>query len=858
VAPRTNVPAPIRRLFGREPAVTLLDDMFLRRERRWVALSGPPGVGKSSLAYAYAHRSLARFPGGVFGVALDGVASSQEVIGHIASRLGFAARAGARELRESLTAQGKLLLVLDGLDHVPAEEITDLVAELTVRPELFVLTTARAPLGLDAGASFTVTPLATVPRDPHSDAVELLLDRAGLTLDGSDAGVLDALVRRLDGLPLALELAAARLAIVSPEELLDRLRGDLSFLGGSLEAMMAQALDGLSDVERQLLDAWAVCPRGFDLRTAEAVAPPALKAACPDALATLRARGLLHPSMEAAGRFVVLRTIEGSSLVMGATAAREAALERFDTLLESRARSATEDVEEERVHAASGAELDALERDLALVVTRWTAGGDRLGWALAALAHHAFRHGATESRWRSLIDMWTKVEQEADAPGPAFVAAGLALSRALRGRDVSRAHEIAASATRHASSGSGRDSLVHIELAAIEGLLGNRDRAFEILDAVATRAASDRRSVARIDLHRALLNVNHGTRDSLGAMERAVALVAHEGLVVTTARAQATLGFALWQASDLRAARAAYLDGKERAGDDATLAMVGAVGAAGVAHELGEWNEAIQELEEAQRLAEERGLLAGAGFAATYRAFVHHERGDSVEARTAYEVAIRKLAAADERWVQATAHAALAALLARGGEVTLARVRLEEARARASGIAPLTSVIDVFGAVVALFEGDETSRAGAAEVARELLRERRTNVNARFGERLLRAALDAIAPPADALVLDKQRLEARPPGGAVIRLAKTPTLFRILLCLAHARREKMLEGLSTEQIFARVWPEEKFSSKSGHNRVQVALSRLRDAGFRSFIEAAGGGWRLLPSLVVIERDGPST
>jgi predicted ATPase len=174
-------------------------------------LTGPGGVGKTALALAVAAASSARFPDGVFVVWLASLLSADLVAGEVAAQVGMQ-RSGGQSHEDALAdwlADRDVLLVLDNCEHV-VSAVADLVDDLTARlPRLHVLATSREPLWAADELSHRLTPL------PVADGVRLFRERAGASAHASfetDRAVelVGDICRRLDGLPLAIELAAAR------------------------------------------------------------------------------------------------------------------------------------------------------------------------------------------------------------------------------------------------------------------------------------------------------------------------------------------------------------------------------------------------------------------------------------------------------------------------------------------------------------------------------------------------------------------------------------------------------------------------------------------------------------------------
>ncbi len=242
--PDTNVRAPLTPLIGREDAVAGVIDLLRQETVRLVTITGPGGVGKTRLALAVASVARADFPDGVFFVPLASLRDAALVLPSIAQTMGVRERPGdsphvtlANALRHK-----RLLLVLDNFEQIvpAASAIAHL---LTHCPSLRILVTSRAVLRIPGERGFPLAPLAVPPihrqyaLDTLADtpAVTLFLDRAraispDFMLTAANAGAVADICIRLEGLPLALELAAARVRMLGPRDLATRLETRLSLL----------------------------------------------------------------------------------------------------------------------------------------------------------------------------------------------------------------------------------------------------------------------------------------------------------------------------------------------------------------------------------------------------------------------------------------------------------------------------------------------------------------------------------------------------------------------------------------------------------------------------------------------------
>jgi predicted ATPase len=290
------LPAATTSLVGRERLIDELAALIGRPEVRLVTLTGPGGIGKTRLAVTVAERLADRFDAGTVFVPLAAATQPEQVLAAIARAVG-ADLGGTGAPLEALVEQlgdDPWLLILDNLEQVieVAGDLGDLLARCR---DVVILATSRTVLGLRAEQEYPVPPLA-LPADPAgvpleevmaSPAVALFVDRAqavrhDFALTEGNAAAVVAICRRLEGLPLAIELAAARIRLLDPNAILRRLSRSLDALGTgtvdlperqrTLRATVEWSVGLLDNEERSLLETMAVFVDGWTIQAAAQVA----------------------------------------------------------------------------------------------------------------------------------------------------------------------------------------------------------------------------------------------------------------------------------------------------------------------------------------------------------------------------------------------------------------------------------------------------------------------------------------------------------------------------------------------------------------------------------------------------------
>lgn len=869
-------------LFGRREELSAILER-LGAEDRLITLVGPSGIGKTRLARQVCGEleGDGSYPGGVWFCSLEhahGLATLEDTV---ARRLGLSLREGAA-LATALARRGPTLLVLDNLETVVDEAPDTLASWLDESPTLQILVTSLVPLDLEGEFRFDLGPLEL------GDAVDLYIDRARRAghrrqLTPLDRQVIEELVQRLDRIPLALELAAARVRVLPPKLLLSRIDERFELLrtgrGGqgrrtSLWEAIAFTWELLTPSEQRGL-AWAsVFNGGFSLDAAEGVLPADEVGEVHEVLDGLRSKALLQLDESDPPRFSLYESIRGFARTKLAERGEEqVALRRHCTWFVENG--------EARSQSAHGGEPSAVrwlvdEQENLLAAHRWSVEHEpslatRLG--LAAAVGLTLRGSRVVER--QLLDSTVRAARRAGEPRL------LALALRARGadfflrihhleeaeRDLREALEVAApehDAVLHGlircslasvAFGRQRDALAEALLRETETYLESTGdpllRAYHLLVRGAGRWPMGRWEEGIRDLEAAL------------PIFRSLGHRRYEG------RTLLSLGCAYSRSGDVLRARYTLQAARE------VFAALGAkvyeaVTVANLASEYrkeGDFEEAERLLREAldqqQRVGDNRLealILANLGLLSLERGDIEAGNQRLRDAGAIY----RGLHLAQLLGDVLTFYGISEALLGRLAE---ARAALTEAQ-RHLPDGNANDLLRVAGLIVELLRLQREVDAEAAQRVERLRQEARETIagyhRGKIPSRpwetfplailLLERVLDPQrptqlqAPARRALHLDRNAAWFELPNGERVDIRRRKLLRRLLLALAQQRQTAPGIALSWEKLAAIAWPDESILPDAASIRVRNAVSTLRSFGLGEILLWNGDGYLLDPSL----------
>ncbi len=827
-------------------------DQLMRSGARLVTVLGAPGTGKSRLALHHAEKVPPGRPVHVVDVsdAVDERAFGQRV----REALGWRRAEPARDADD--------LLVLDNFEHLVAGAAVVLGGWLARAPELRILVTSRERLRVAGEQVLELLPLQLPPPDATdladvlaSEAGQLFAARAqGLTLRPEDGALLADILHRLDGIPLAIELAAVRTAILDLAQLRHRLERRFELLalgprgGATRQATLLGAIDWswtlLSAVEQEALAQCSVFRGSFTLEAAEAVIDLAAAAEAPpstlDVLHNLAEKSLLRiqrPDDGGETRFCLYESIRdyaagklASSPARIETAARHGMYyERLASLLGRAGEPSRAGGLLARLSLEADDLLAAYERalrDPASFALGSSRGVEYLGQLERLLSPRA-RLGPFWVLHHTAADAVALVTGRApgDPPARAAILRFAACACAALGRSA-QAHRLFARALEQAEQA--RDPAVRgAVLYGIGAMLAVGDleeRRAILAEALAlAREAGDPVLEARTLVHLGNLYLDDGMpEEAITHWDSALERFRRQGARVEEALLLAGRAAAHQDQGRLEAARADL------------------EAAASTCRDLGE-----------------RRLWAGVtGHLGT----VAHEQGELEEAAVLYRAAIEALGEEGARRMEGLYLAAMGGLEASRGRVAEARTALDaaEVRARDYGDGSDKAMVATHRALLDVALAREAAAAGDAERAATLRRAagartastRHASEHLRAARRLLGRALAE-----GAYVVADDGSWFRTPDGKEVSLARRQVLRRLLSALLAERAAGAGTAVSSDRLMEAGWPGEHIDPLAAANRLHVGLTTLRNLGLRELLVRDESGYRIAPEAAVIVRRG---
>jgi predicted ATPase len=824
---------------GRRDDVSAVRGLYAAGERL-VTLTGTAGIGKTRLAREIA--ALAASDGDdAFECALEEARNIDDVAAAVARAVGqpvHAETARAFEsIAERLAARGRsVLLFLDGFEHIVDVAETVIAPLLSHAPSLRVLVASRERLRLAQERVHEVPPLALEP------AVALLTEhivrarRRGPAHD-SERPILERIARELDGLPLALELAGVRIAVLGARNVLERLDRRLDVLTRgtrTLRSSLDASWDLLSTSEQRVFADASVFRGGFTL---DAILDVSGEEAL-DAVQALCEKSLL----------VARHDLEGEARFSQYLTIREYAAEKLEPTRRD------EVLRRHAEHYAGLVEPPSVERENLFAVAERAFAGDDIVTAtraLVALASVVLADGPIEP-YLALLDR--ALESALDDRARVALLSARGRSRRRRGRV-----EDAAADQREAIELARRtgDLALEGQLVGEHGMTAyarcDFDEALRLFtEALDLQMAAG--AVAEQAITLTKLGMVHRERgeieDARAAARRALPLHRAANEAVHAAATLAELALCDLETGDLAAARGglvAALELVEPTGNRVTEAFIRGFLAV-VAHADGDLLSAEEGYRAALRVSRDVGYSRFEGGALGYAALVALERGDHDRAADALVRARELLAQSGDLRHYALFSGWLAACARARGDAVLAKTALDDARRAVPETDPMRTAVEL---TVALGDDQHPLPACVREHA-----ERSWDVRLALARVETKRALRPATIPSDLavrapIVIEENGAWIERAAGRRVRCDNRLATQRILGALARARVETPGRGLTAAELVMAGWPGERILPAAAKNRLRVAVAWLRKHALGDSLVSVGDGYTLDARIVAV-------
>jgi predicted ATPase len=848
------------RFVGRARSLEAIRTSFEQDHQRIVTIVGPPGMGKTRLALRYAEELT-----GVLKVLLCDLTESKngsDLISHVARALRKPLlREGGEGAMEhagnALAEAGPLLLILDNLETI-AKDAAPIVEEWcgAIAPEALVLVTSRIKLGIVGERVIELPPL-----DLETDAIDLFLERAGGIGGGTSdlTGVRD-LVRALDGIPLAIELAAARSKILGPAQLLARLQAQKKDVLATLRAAIDSSWELLSPAEKSVLKQCSIFHgEHFTFEAVEAIVSSTTRDGEPllDVVTALHDKSLIRSDANA--RLSMYASIREFAAEKEAADPTANLAERHRSYFLELAGAAFARFAK-RGDAQSRAALAAQKENL-LAITAHQGGLDH-----ALVVRYLEPIIAAEKTFEDLI---------------AILDAGLASALGAGACGAGQARPPSNDAEQIAghlliARGNAYGLRAHFATA-----LADLERAREI-----GRRAQDAALEAEA-LVMASVRYRHQGRfdDARTAGEEALRLLKDKDEPRVEGAGRAVLGLLFCELGlteesrreNLRA-RSIFREAGDRWSEALALSNLGQLDQA-----AGQWETSAHAYDGALERFREHGDRRYESRYLGYRATLELERGDRSTARAMFGTALEMLQSLRIRHTEGLFRACKGALEALDGDVRLAMTELDRAADLLLAVeAPPPSIVAALEVhrgqldVALAKTRDPSQREGLLESARGRLANARfasQSEDVRFAMRLLDRTLSdrpvdskKIAPRAG-LVVDREArwfmigdaaassstaaaAAAAAAATSRVDLSRRHALRLLLRALVDRQRSAPDAALTSDDLLAIGWPGERVLATAGSTRVRVAISTLRRLGLAHLLITRDDGYLLDPKGII--------